>query len=213
MYDPDSLQIRNFGKWKAWPPWFRERKSTGCKVNVGNRNSKWLGGYGAFGFSFEVWGIPLSSVNYQQLYTAKTNPNAGGKYRLNTAEVKNELITDPITAGQVSDQIIIESCQDALVYTPGTCPANPALEPMDTCVIAFDEFGSDVKALIEELTYQFEINDNKPALTMDTELIPRKPWAAGFASRNLTFDGDQEIQNIVMRIGDKATDLLNILCG
>jgi hypothetical protein len=209
MYDPDSIYFFFTARWKC-NVYIIERASSYCKIDFLNRTGN-VDSYA--NATIEVWGTPVSSVNYQQLYTAKTNPGAGGKYRLNTAKVQNELITDPITAGQVADQIIIESCQDAIVFTPETCPANPALEPMDTCIVSFSELGSDVKALVEELTYKFETDDSKPTLTMDTELIPRKPWAAGFVSKDLTFDGDQEIQDIVIGIKYKATDFLNILFG
>jgi hypothetical protein len=211
-YDPDSIYWVSVAKHKC-NTYLVERTSSYCKFDFLNTADDDTFGKSYGKATIEVWGTPISSVNYQQLYTAKTNPGAGGKYRQNTAEVKNELITDPITAGQVADQIIIESCQDALVLTPETCPANPALEPMDTCVIAFDELGSDAKALVEELTFKFELDDNKPTLTMDAELIPRKPWATGFASKNLTYDGDQEIQDIVIQARDKATDFLNLLFG
>jgi hypothetical protein len=214
-YDPDSLYFVYAARHEC-NVYMIERTSSYCKFDFLNTADDDYGGligasYGKA--TIEVWGTPITSVNYQQLYTAKTNPGAGGKYRQNTAKVQNELITDPITAGQVADQIIIESCQDALVFTPETCPANPALEPMDTCITSFSEFGSDVKALVEELTYKFETDDSKPTLTMDVELIPRKPWAAGFVSKDLTFDGDQEIQDIVIQVKDKATDFLNILFG
>jgi hypothetical protein len=209
MYDPDSIYFFFTARWKC-NVYIIERASSYCKIDFLNRTGN-VDSYA--NATIEVWGTPVSSVNYQQLYTAKTNPGAGGKYRLNTAKVQNELITDPITAGQVADQIIIESCQDAIVFTPETCPANPALEPMDTCITSFSELGSDVKALVEELTYKFETDDSKPTLTMDTELIPRKPWAAGFVSKDLTFDGDQEIQDILIGIKYKATDFLNILFG
>jgi hypothetical protein len=209
MYDPDTIYFVFTERWQC-NVYIIERTASYCIIDFLNRTGN-VDSYA--NATIEVWGTPISSVNYQQLYTAKTNPGAGGKYRQNTAEVQNELITDPITARQVADQIIIESCQDALIYTPESCPANPALEPMDTCVISFDELGSDVKALIEELTYKFETDDSKPTLTMDAELIPRKPWAAGFVSKDLTFDGDQEIQDIVIGIKDKATDFLNILFG
>jgi hypothetical protein len=211
-YDPDSLYFVYTERWKC-NVYLVERTSSYCKFDFLNTaDDDWFGkSWGKA--TIEVWGTPISSVNYQQLYTAKTNPGAGGKYRLNTAEVKNDLITDPITAGQVADQIIIESCQDALKYTPGTCPANPALEPMDTCIISFSELGSEFKALVEEITFNFDMDDNKPVLSMDVELIPRKPWAAGFVSKYLTFDGNQKIQDIIIQVKDKATDFLNLLFG
>lgn len=209
MYDPNTVYFIEIENWKC-NIYIVERTASYCKIDFLNRTGNVDSHANA---TIEVWGTPITSVNYQQLYTAKTNPGAGGKYRQNTAKVQNELITDPITAGRVADQIIIESCQDALVFTPDTCPANPALEPMDTCITSFSELGSDVKALIEELTYKFETDDGKPTLTMDVELIPRKPWAAGFVSKDLTFDGDQEIQDILIGIKYKATDFLNILFG
>jgi hypothetical protein len=210
-YDPDSLYFIYTAKHQC-NVYMVERAATYCRFDFLNTaDDSYPKSWGKA--TIEVWGTPISSVNYQQLYTAKTNPGAGGKYKSNPAKVQNELITDPITAGQVADQIIIESCQDALILTPETCPANPALEPMDTCIISFSDLGSDVKALIEELTFKFEMDDSKPVLTMDAELIPRKPWAAGFASRDLTFDGDQEIQDIVIQARDKATDFLNLLFG
>jgi hypothetical protein len=164
--------------------------------------------------TFEVWAKPISAANYQEDYVYKTNPNVGGRFTYTKADVENELITNRIIAEQVADNLITESCQDYLYLQPGSCPAHPGLEQVDTVKTTFEDMGDDQKGIIQEIDFKFD--GSKPAkLTMNVKIAPRVPFAAGFGAENLAFLDDDSLDEDY-EIGEETDDarvLYNLLFG
>jgi len=206
---PESLELEIIWLKKATLT-IHKRSTSGCTLRMHNTSR---GDYRTPKAQFKLWGVPLTSVVYQEDYVYKTVPGVGGKYRNPTAVVENEMIMSLQMADLVGSSIIIESANGANVWKPGEMPFNPAVEPLDTVMGEFTELDVNARGIVEEMDVTYDTSGT-PELYMNLSIKPYDHIAAGFIFASLWMDADDSLStNYELRAKANVKTLLNLLFG
>jgi len=206
---PESLELEIIWLKKATLT-IHKRSTSGCTLRMHNTSR---GDYRTPKAQFKLWGVPLTSVVYQEDYVYKTVPGVGGKYRNPTAVVENEMIMSLQMADLVGSSIVIESANGANVWKPGEMPFNPAVEPLDTVMGEFTELDVNARGIVEEMDVTYDTSGT-PELYMNLSIKPYDRIAAGFIFASLWMDADDSLStNYELRAKANVKTLLNLLFG
>ena len=206
---PESLELEIIWLKKATLT-IHKRSTSGCTLRMHNTSR---GDYRTPKAQFKLWGVPLTSVVYQEDYVYKTVPGVGGKYRNPTAVVENEMIMSLQMADLVGSSIVIESANGANVWKPGEMPFNPAVEPLDTVMGEFTELDVNARGIVEEMDVTYDTSGT-PELYMNLSIKPYDHIAAGFIFASLWMDADDSLStNYELRAKANVKTLLNLLFG
>jgi len=204
---PESLELEIIWLKKATLT-IHKRSTSGCTLRMHNTSD---GDYRTPKAQFKLWGVPLTSVVYQEDYVYKTEPGVGGKYRNPTAVVENEMIMSQQMADLVGSSIVIESTNGANVWKPGEMPFNPAVEPLDTVMGEFTELDVNARGIVEEMDVTYDTRGT-PELYMNLSIKPYDRFAAGFGFVSLWMDADDSLStNYELHAKDNVKKLLNLL--